>query len=225
MKDKVSYTDAGADLSACGAYRWRLWRAWGGGPRALFCMLNPSTAAGTDADGRAIDDPTVRKVVGFARRWGLAGAEVVNLYPHRSTDPDALARTIARAYGPDELTFGPVDERGVVPFVVSFDARRALREHEAALYRNHLVVRDAAARVAAGGGRIVAAYGAHPLAAWTRTVDRASGLIGAMRRAGDVLAIGALTKDGRPRHPLYVAYGAPLATLFARLADDARVSA
>jgi hypothetical protein len=47
----------------------------------LFVMLNPSKAGETD------DDPTVRKVVGFARRWGYGRAVVVNLTPTVSTDP------------------------------------------------------------------------------------------------------------------------------------------
>lgn len=49
-----------------------------------FVMLNPSTA---DA---AHDDPTVRRIVGFARRWGFAKVEVVNLFAFRATDPKNL---------------------------------------------------------------------------------------------------------------------------------------
>ncbi len=44
-------------------------------------MLNPSKA------GAVSDDPTVRKVVGFARRWGYGRAVGVNLNPIVSTDP------------------------------------------------------------------------------------------------------------------------------------------
>jgi ribonuclease HII len=67
-----------------GAFRYKLWRRWKKGGHVTFVMLNPSTADGVT------DDPTIRKCVGFAKRWGYAGIEVVNLYALRSTDPDAL---------------------------------------------------------------------------------------------------------------------------------------
>lgn len=51
---------------------------------ATFVMLNPSTA---DAD---VDDPTIRRCMGFARAWGMGGLGVVNLYGYRATDPREL---------------------------------------------------------------------------------------------------------------------------------------
>lgn len=77
--------DRGAEISACGRYRYLLWRRWDKDkPRALFIMLNPSTA---DAE---IDDPTIRRCISFARSWGMGGIRVVNLYAFRATKPADL---------------------------------------------------------------------------------------------------------------------------------------
>ncbi len=77
--------DRGADISPCGRYRYSLWRTWDESkPAVLFVMLNPSTA---DAD---VDDPTIRKCMGFARRWDCGTLLVWNLYGLRATDPAEL---------------------------------------------------------------------------------------------------------------------------------------
>lgn len=49
-----------------------------------FVMLNPSTA---DA---SVDDPTIRRCVAYAKKWGAAELLVVNLYALRATDPKDL---------------------------------------------------------------------------------------------------------------------------------------
>jgi hypothetical protein len=74
----------GATLSQDGRYRYRLWRTFGTGGTLCFVMLNPSTA---DASA---DDPTIRKCLGFARRLGFGGIDVVNLFAWRATDPGDL---------------------------------------------------------------------------------------------------------------------------------------
>lgn len=76
----------GAQLSDCGRYRELLWRRWGrdSEPAVSWVMLNPSTA-----DGVA-DDHTIRRCVGYARRWGFGGIEVRNLFTWRATDPTEL---------------------------------------------------------------------------------------------------------------------------------------
>lgn len=74
-----------AILSPDGVYRYTLTRDWApDGRRALFIMLNPSTA---DA---ANDDPTIVRCIRFAQRFGCDGLKVVNLYALRSTDPRGL---------------------------------------------------------------------------------------------------------------------------------------
>lgn len=47
-------------------------------------MLNPSDA------GEEKDDPTIRKIVGFARRWGYGRVVAVNLCPVVATHPKDL---------------------------------------------------------------------------------------------------------------------------------------
>lgn len=73
-----------ADISDCGRYRYQLTRRWGDGPLLEFIMLNPSKA---DAH---IDDPTIRRCIAFAKRWGYGGIVVRNLYAWRATDPAEL---------------------------------------------------------------------------------------------------------------------------------------
>lgn len=76
---------SGATFSPCRRYRYRLWREWDAAlPTVAFCGLNPSTAAET------VDDPTIRRCVGFAKAWGYGRFEMLNLFGWRSTDPDGL---------------------------------------------------------------------------------------------------------------------------------------
>ena len=60
----------------------------------MVIMLNPSTA---DADQ---DDSTIRRLIGFAKRWGNGVLNVVNLYAYRSTDRGALIN-VSDPVGPD----------------------------------------------------------------------------------------------------------------------------
>src|SRR5580698_72996 len=88
---------AGADISSCSQYRYRLWRDFRGSPNeytCLFIMLNPSTADGSQ------DDPTIRKCVGFCKRWGYGMLIVCNLFAFRSTKPAGLLG-VADPVGPD----------------------------------------------------------------------------------------------------------------------------
>jgi hypothetical protein len=77
-------TARAARISDCGRYRYGLIRRWSEAPALLVVMLNPSTA---DAE---LDDPTIRRCLGFARRDGYGAIIVLNLYAYRATDPKAL---------------------------------------------------------------------------------------------------------------------------------------
>jgi hypothetical protein len=87
----------GAELSEDGVYRYELTRRWSTAPRDVWIMLNPSTA---DAD---LDDPTIRRCIGFSRRWGAGAISVVNLFALRAVDPNALRRH-PDPIGPDNDT-------------------------------------------------------------------------------------------------------------------------
>lgn len=150
-----SEIDRWADISDDGRYRYTLTRRWDDRPRVVFVMLNPSTA---DAD---IDDPTIRRCIGFARRWDFGGIEVVNLFAWRATDPVELARA--------DDPVGPDND-------------------------DHIVARCA-------GEFVVAAWGASvPYLQRRRPAD----VLAMARNVGGQVHHLGLTKDGSPRHPLYL---------------------
>jgi hypothetical protein len=70
-----------AVLSPCRLYRYDLWRRWSDAPYCMFVGLNPSTADETQ------DDPTIRRCVGYAKRWNYGGLCMVNLFAFRATQP------------------------------------------------------------------------------------------------------------------------------------------
>lgn len=75
-------------FSDCGQYRYTLYRGMQslllGSTKVLFCMLNPSLAD----DNR--NDPTVKRVLGFAQRLDCSKLIVVNLFALISPDPVTL---------------------------------------------------------------------------------------------------------------------------------------
>ena len=145
-----------AVLSPCGTYRYRLERRpWppSGAGTVVFCMLNPSTADDRD------DDPTIRRLRGFAAAWGYAGFTVVNLYALRSPDPAALKSHV------DPI--GPLNDHWI-------------------------------AATATEAGAVVCAWGTNA------QPERVAAVVQALEAAGVQMQCLGTTKDGHPRHPLYV---------------------
>lgn len=115
----------------------------------VFIGLNPSTADETQ------DDPTIRRCIDFARRWGFARLKMLNLFAFRSTDPRGLLNA--------DDPVGP---------------------------ENDCVI----AKVIGGSELVVCAWGSFPS---DGRVARVLELVAAPHALG-------LTKNGSPRHPLYV---------------------
>jgi hypothetical protein len=151
-----------AVVSGCGKYRYYLHRRLGEGRRAAtFIMLNPSTA------DHEVDDPTIRKVMGFASRWGCDELHVVNLFAFRATRP--------------------ADLRAATDPVGSENREWLRRGVELAC-----------------DGRVICAWGTHGA-----YLGQDEAVLGWIRGICRPTCLG-LTRDGRPRHPLYVPYSAEL---------------
>lgn len=86
--------ERGAQISPCGLYRYSLWRKWKPGPLCTFIGLNPSFADAT------MDDPTIRRCVGFAKAWGYGGLMMLNLFAYRATKPSDMMSAVDPV-GPD----------------------------------------------------------------------------------------------------------------------------
>lgn len=90
--EEILKKDSGAIFSDCRKYRYVLWRRWnsvslfGDDPmnHIMFIGLNPSTANEND------DDPTIRRVIRFAKDWGYNGVYMLNLFAIVSADPKVL---------------------------------------------------------------------------------------------------------------------------------------
>ena len=83
-----------AVYSDCERYRYELTRVWEPeGAKALFVMLNPSTATEVQ------NDPTVERCERRARALGFGAFRVCNIFAWRETDP-RLMRKAADPVGP-----------------------------------------------------------------------------------------------------------------------------
>jgi hypothetical protein len=161
-----------ADIYECGKFRYFLGRIRSNGPTCTFIMLNPSTA---DAEQ---DDPTIRKCMGFAERWGCGQLDVVNLFAVRATSPKNMMAST------DPV--GPLNKH-------YFDS--AINTH----VNNYDIART-------GMGPLVCAWGAHG-----GFKDQDLEVLGWLDNwpSAKPMCLG-VTKEGHPKHPLYVPYDAPL---------------
>jgi hypothetical protein len=159
-----------AVISSCGLYRYHLYRQVGdGGPVVTFIMLNPSRA------DREVDDPTIRKVMGFCRRWDCGELHVVNLFAFCATRPADLQHAVDPV-GPENRDW----------------------------------VRQSVAL--ACDGLVICAWGRH--GTFMGQDEIVLGWIADLCRP---TCLG-MTRDGHPRHPLYVSYSAQRATFRRRTA-------
>jgi hypothetical protein len=66
-------------------YRYALIRIWDEEkPKIMFIGLNPSTANENQ------NDPTIRRVISFAKGWGYGGVYMLNLFAIVSSKPEIL---------------------------------------------------------------------------------------------------------------------------------------
>ncbi len=146
-----------AIYSDCGRYRYSLTRTWKpSGRRALYVMLNPSTAT------EVRNDPTVERCERRSRSAGFGAFRVCNIFAWRSTDPAEL-RIASDPVGPDNDA------------MISASCRWA--------------------------DWILCAWGNHGT-----ILDRGAAAERLLREAGPTLHHFGITKQGHPRHPLYVSY-------------------
>ena len=81
-------------FSPCRTYRYTLWRVFKPeGNFAVFIGLNPSTA------DEITDDPTIRRCIGFAKKWNFAAVCMLNIFAFRNTNPLVL-QTVCDPIGP-----------------------------------------------------------------------------------------------------------------------------
>jgi hypothetical protein len=134
-------------------------------------MLNPSVA---DAE---VDDPTVRRCLGFCKRWACGRLYIVNLFAFRSSSPAQMMMA--------DDPVGRENERHL--------ARAVRGQHR---FQEPVL----------STGPVVCAWGAHG-----GYMGRDTQVLGWLAQFPTInLVCLGLTKDGHPRHPLYVPYSAPL---------------
>lgn len=143
--------------------------------QVLFIGVNPSTADAFD------DDATIRKMSGFAARWGFRRMAVGNLFAYRSTDVRGLGRHYLAAH-------------------VTPDDRFNQRETELRELR----------RLIRSASLIVPCWGGTKTKLPPALQDRALDVLYLLRNSGKPLRHLGMTKHNEPKHPLMLPYSTEL---------------
>jgi hypothetical protein len=81
------FENNGANFSPDRNYRYCLWRIWDESkPMIMFIGLNPSTG------NEDQDDPTIRRIKGFANKWNFGGIYMLNLFTYITAYPEELKK-------------------------------------------------------------------------------------------------------------------------------------
>ena len=159
-----------AIISPCKKYRYILSRSWNDYKpgELVFIMLNPSTADDT------IDDPTIRRCMGFSKREGYSGISVINLFAYRATNPQEL-----------------------------YQAEDPIGEDNNPTILNYML--HAQDDEISGIKKIICAWGTHG-----SFNNRDKDIIQMAKEFKiDLYCLGK-TKDGHPKHPLYIKKDQPI---------------
>ena len=88
-------------------FRYALWRIWDRSKACLlFIGLNPSTA------NEIKDDPTIIRLINFAKHWGFGGLYAGNLFSIVSADPKILylSSSVEQPNGPNDMAIKQMRE-------------------------------------------------------------------------------------------------------------------
>lgn len=111
-----------AIFSPCRTWRYSLTREWEKDRGRLVVIgLNPSTADETQ------DDPTIRRCIGYAKRWHYGALLMLNLFAFRATDPRDM-KAAADPVGPDNDEFLTVCTVGEPTVLCAWGAHGAFRD-------------------------------------------------------------------------------------------------
>lgn len=159
--------EMGAILDESEQYRYMLWRKWDSQEAGItFIMLNPSTA------DHNVDDPTIKKCMKFARKWGFGSLTVANLFAFRAPKPVELKKA--------KDPVGPKNDE----YLLDIIGRSSV---------------------------IVAAWGVHGT-----YLERNVEVSWLLSRNRELRCLGT-TKDGHPRHPLFLPENTALSPFYGKM--------